>query len=161
MKFYQHLVLATLVASTLSARADHYTITFKGIKLGEIQTLQTLKKHYLDAKVTNFIAKILLRKNHFVFYDDYKPIIKDAKFRKDKNKILFVLSEAITHRPTYKKYILKNKKEIVLTCRDKQCSYIFKKRGSIKGEGIISFDKNNQFYLLKEKISDVVISRSK
>ncbi len=161
MKIHHYVTFSMLLISSLNAQNNSYDITFKGIKLGEISTLATLNERYLDAKVTNFIAKLLLRKKHFVFYEDQKPKIEDAKYRKDKNKILFVLYEAIVHRPTSKIYNLKNNKKITLSCKNRFCNYDFIKNGKLKGKGVIEFDNKNRFYTLKEEISDVTIIKSK
>ncbi len=161
MKTYHYIALSMLLVSSLNAQKSSYDIIFKGIKLGEISTLSTLNERYLDAKVTNFIAKLLLRKKHFVFYENQKPKIEDAKYKKDKNKILFVLYEAIIHRPTSKIYKLEKNKKINLSCKEKICNYTFIKNGNLKGKGIIEFDQKNRFYSLKEELSDVIIKKSK
>jgi hypothetical protein len=50
-----------------------YTIQYQGLNLGTIKNLDTLKDNYLEADVTNKIARFLLGKDKFVFYnEDYK-----------------------------------------------------------------------------------------
>ena len=159
MNIKYKVAAVTLTAAITVSNAGNYYIKYKGIKLGEIKSLETLKERYLDAKVTNFIAKLLLRKKRFVFYEGTRPNIKEAKFRKDKNKILFALYEAIKTRPKYKKYTINDKKYLTLICNDNACTYTFMKRGSIKGQGLIEFDKNREFTKLTEQLSDVVIAK--
>ncbi len=159
MNFKYKLAAITILTALTTANASEYYIKYKGIRLGEIKTLETLKDRYLDAKVTNFIAKLLLRKKRFVFYEGNEPNIKDAKFRKDKNKILFALYEAIKTRPKYKKYTINDTKYLTLICNDSTCTYTFVKKGAVKGQGLIEFDKNREFLKLTEQLSDVVIAR--
>ncbi len=161
MNFKHKLAIFAIITTIATANAGEYYIKYKGIRLGEIDTLETLKYHYLDAKVTNFIAKLLLRKKRFVFYEGIQPNIKDAKFRKDKNKILFALYEAIKTRPKYKKYVINDTKHLTLICNEQACTYTFTKKGSIKGQGLIEFDKNRNFVRLTEQLSDVVIAKEK
>jgi len=156
MRIKYKLASLLLLAALSSANAQSYYIQYKGIKLGEIENLNTLKELYLNAKVTNFIAKLLLNKDRFVFYGGEKPRIAHAKYRKDKNQILFALYEAITNRPVHKEYIIKTKK-LILECHEKECHYTFYKKHEVKGKGLILFDKNNQFYKLTEDLTGVVI----
>ncbi len=161
MSLKYKLAVIVILSSIATANASEYYIKYKGIRLGEIKTLETLKDRYLDAKVTNFIAKLLLRKKRFVFYEGNEPDIKDAKFRKDKNKILFALYEAINTRPKYKKYTINDTKHLTLICSENACTYTFVKKGAVKGQGLIEFDKNSEFVKLTEQLSDVVIAREK
>ena len=157
----KHKLATLLVAATLSlANAQNYTIQYRGITLGEIDDLSTLDALYLKARVTNFIAKLLLKKRYFVYYGgDRKPSVADAKFRKDKNRVLFALYEAIKNRPAHKVYTSQRGKKLILSCDHQICKYTFYKRDKVTGEGKILFDGNNDFYELVEEKNNVVIKR--
>ncbi len=161
MKVFKYKYAALLLAGTFSmAHATEYTIQYKGVTLGDIDNLpQTIDHLYLKAEVTNIIAKLLLRKKYFVFYERDKPDVPDAKFRRDKNNVLLALREAIERRPTHKVYPSPRQKKLILECNKNVCHYVFYKRDKIKGKGKIEFDRNNQFYRLTEIKNGVVIKR--
>ncbi len=161
MKTFKQSVAVVMLTGTLTvAHAAQYTIQYKGVTLGDIDNLpQTISKLYLKAEVTNIIAKLLLRKKYFVFYEGEKPHIPDAKYRKDKNNVLLALREAIERRPAHRVYPSPKEKKLVLECNDKECRYIFYRKNKVKGKGKIVFDKNNQFYELTEIKNGVVIRR--
>jgi hypothetical protein len=151
---------AIAISMTFSfAQAESYYIKYQGIKLGEIENLSTLKDLYLNAKATNPFVRFLLGKDRYVFYADKKPPIKDAKFRKDKNQLLFALREAITHRPKQKVFNIRGDRKLIVECKDNICQYKYYKHNKFKDSGIIEFDENNNFFKLTEKKSDVVIVR--
>ncbi len=153
---YKYAFLALALTFSLS-QADTYFIKYKGVKLGEIETLSTLKDLYLNAKATNPIVRFLLGKDRYVFYADVKPNIKNAKFKKDKNQLLFALREAIIHRPDHKVFQLRGDRKLIVECLGKRCQYKYYKKGEFRDSGIIEFDQDNNFYRLTEKKSDVVI----
>ncbi len=159
MKKRKYTLAALLLSTTLSLHASHYTIQYKGVTLGEINDISTVKSLYLKAKVTNFLAKLLLRHKYFVFYSGTKPQIKDAKYRKDKNNVLFALNEAIKQRPEHKEYPSERGKKLLLECSNDICHYTFYKKSKITGKGKITFDKNGEFYELIEEKNGVVIRR--
>ena len=161
MTRYKQTIAALLLAASLSAiQAAEYTIQYKGITLGDIDNLsETIDRLYLKAEVTNIIAKLLLRKKYFVFYAADKPHVENAKYRKDKNSVLYALKEAIYNRPAHKVYPSSKGKKLVLECAGKECRYTFYRRDKIKGKGKIEFDRNNRFYELTEIKSGVVIRR--
>ncbi len=148
--------LLTLSLTFTLAQADYF-IKYKGVKLGEIQNLDTLKDLYLNAKATNPVVRFLLGKDRYVFYAGEKPSVPDAKFRKDKNQLLFALREAITHRPEHKEFQIRGNRKLVVSCKDNLCQYKYYKNDKYKDSGIIEFDKEGNFYKLTEKNSNVVI----
>ncbi|GEM_PF-1685126 len=162
MSLFNHKALLATFALTLSiANASPYLIKYKGVTLGEIENLNTLNQLYLNAKATNPIVRFLLRKKRYVFYAGEKPNIADAKFRRDKNQLLFALREAIQHRPKEKIFTITKDKKLVVSCKEKVCHYYYFKHGKINDSGLIEFDDNNKFFKLTEKKSDVVIVRKK
>jgi hypothetical protein len=158
----QHKLAALLLVSALSwaQAAEKYAIEYRGIKLGEITDMTTLEQLYLKSKVTNFIAKLLLGKEYFVFYADHKPNITHAKFRKDKNHILLALREAIKSHPKHAEFPgAKKGSKLILECNTNICNYRYIKGGRITGIGKIYFDKKSKFYKLTEEKNKVVIKR--
>ncbi|HHD77589.1 MAG TPA: hypothetical protein ENK93_05855 [Campylobacteraceae bacterium] len=161
MKAFTYRYAVLLLTGTLcTAHATEYLIQYKGVTLGDIDNLtQTINKLYLKAEVTNIIAKLLLRKKYFVFYENEKPDLSNAKFRRDKNNVLLALREAIERRPAHREYPSPGEKKLVLECSDNLCHYVFYKKKKIEGKGKIEFDGNNQFYRLTEIKNGVVIKR--
>jgi len=153
------ILMIILTATVLSANAGNYNIKFKGIKLGEIQTLDTLKDNYLKAEVTSRIARFFIRHNYFVFHADDKPDIKDAKFRRDKNMLLFAFYQSLTNKPKHMLYKINDVKNMTIDCVDSECKFVYTKKGKVNGKGLITFDKNGEFLKLKEEIASVEISK--
>ncbi len=152
---------ALLSSSILLYAGDTYTIKYNGITLGEIENINTIQKLYLNAKATNPFVRIILGKSRYVFYDGQKPKITDAKFRRDKNKLLFALREAINHHPKHRVFTIKGDRKLVVSCKERLCRYQYYKHNQFKDSGIIEFDQNNTFYKLTEKNANVVIQRKK
>jgi hypothetical protein len=126
--------------------------------LGEIDSLDSLKSNYLQAKVTNSIAKFFIRKKYFVFHSGNEPSIKDAKFKKDKNMVLFAFYQSITEKPKHKIYKINDIKTMTIDCKDQECKFVYNKKGKEKGRGIVTFDEKGNFVKIKEEISTVEIS---
>lgn len=148
-----------LLVSAVALHAEQYTINYKGITLGTIDDLSTVNQLYLKARVTNLVAKLLLGHKYFVFYGGEKPHISDAKYRKDKNNVLFALNEAIHVKPRHKVYPSPKEKKLIIDCQKERCEYVFYRKNRIKGKGEILFDQNGQFYQLLEEKSSVLIKR--
>ncbi len=142
---------------SVSLTAASYDVRYHGTTLGRADTLETLKDHYLKAKVTNFLAKLLIGKKYFVFYSDEKPPISNAKFRKDNKMILYAFYESLTRKPSYKRYQINPIKVLELRCGSNECNFIYTKNGQINGKGYILFDENGDFLKLREDISDFEI----
>ncbi len=153
--------IALLFSSALLNAGESYIIKYKGITLGEIENINTIQNLYLNAKATNPFVRLILGKSRYVFYDGKKPNIADAKFRKDKNQLLFALKEAINHQPKHRVFTIKGDRKLIVECSQKICRYKYYKRGMFKDSGIIEFDQNNTFYKLTEKNAHVVIQRKK
>lgn len=150
------LILTLLM--TLYLHASSYNVKYKGITLGEIESLETLQENYLKAEVTNMIAKLLIGKKYFILYEGEKPPIENAKFREDKTMVLFAFKESIANKPTYKHYTIDDTKEMTIRCGE-QCTFEYQRKGKIKGRGVVSFDENGDFLNLTEEISTIEISR--
>lgn len=153
------IILMILTSTILNANAGNYDIKFKGIKLGEIETLDTLKDNYLKAEVTSRIARFFIRHDNFVFHSGVEPKITDAKFRKDKNMLLFAFLQSLTEKPKHKVYKINDTKTMTLDCVADECRFIYNSKGRIKGRGVVTFDNNGEFVKLKEEIASVEISK--
>ncbi|MCH9814474.1 MAG: hypothetical protein K0U47_11100 [Epsilonproteobacteria bacterium] len=153
------VTMTLFFATLISVHADSYDVKFKGITLGEIASLETLKDNYLKATVTNPIAKFFIGKKYYVFHAQEAPKIDDAKFRKDKNMVLFAFLQSTTEKPKHKEYKINEDKKMIIDCDAKACQFQYHKKGKLKGNGIVTFDDNGAFVNLKEEISTVEISR--
>jgi hypothetical protein len=142
----------------LSLQANVYNVKYRGVTLGEIDSLDSLKSNYLQAKVTNSIAKFFIRKKFFIFHAGDEPNIKDAKFKKDKNMVLFAFYQSITEKPKHKVYKINDVKTMTIDCKDQECKFVYIKKGKKKGRGIVTFDEKGNFVKIKEEISTVEIS---
>jgi hypothetical protein len=148
------LLLLILIA-TLSF-ASTYSIKYKGITLGKIDSLETLKENYLKARVTNSIVKFMLRKDYYIFYSGKKPKNKSTKYKHDTKKIIYALKKAIENKPNNAEYIIDNKRKIILKCVNNHCSFEYIKSKRKNAIGTIEF-KNEEFYKLTEKKSSLEI----
>ncbi len=153
------MIFIILITTVINLNASNYSVKFKGITLGEISSLDTLKSNYLQARVTNPIAKFLIRKKYFIFHSGDEPKIEDAKFRRDKNMILFAFFQSLSEKPKYKKYQINEIKDLTLECESSQCLFLYRKKGKIGGKGTITFDEKGEFVKLVEEIASVEISR--
>jgi hypothetical protein len=153
-KFILILLLATI------SFASTYSIKYKGITLGRIDSLKTLKDDYLKARVTNSIVRFMMRKDYFIFYGDKKPESQKTKYKHDNKKIIFALKRAIKFRPSNEEFIIDDTRKIILKCIDNVCSFDYYSKGSHNAEGIIEF-RDNKFYRLNEKKSSLEIIKDK
>ncbi len=137
--------------------ASTYSIKYKGITLGKIDSLDTLKDNYLKARVTNSIVKLLMRKDYYIFYDGKKPESKRTKFRQDNKKIIYALKRAIEAKPYDETLIIDDKRKISIKCHtENMCTFDYYSKGKHRASGQIEF-KNGEFYRLTEKESSLDI----
>lgn len=136
----------------------NYTITYKGIELGEIKNFDSLEKNYLEADVTNMIAKLLLGKDKFVFYnDDFKEEKKteNIKYKKDNYAIIYILKKAIANDVKAEKIEVKKDKFIEVSF-DKNFQFRYNSKGRIKSEGHLEM-VNGELKALIETVNDIEI----
>ncbi len=136
--------------------ADTFSIKYKGIILGKIDTLDTLQNNYLKARVTNSLVKLFMRKDYFIFYDGKKPQSQKTKYRKDNKKILFALKQAIESKPKNTKFIIDKDRYITLKCYNNICSFNYYTHGNHNAMGKIEF-QDGKFYKLTEEKSSLEI----
>ncbi|MFK2823343.1 hypothetical protein [Arcobacter sp. YIC-80] len=138
----------------------NYSIKFKGITLGEIENFDSLKKNYLEAKVTNSIARFLLGKDKFVFYNEDFNGIKNketTKYKKDNYAIIYILKKAMANDVKAEKIEVKKDKFITVTY-DKNYKFIYNSKGRIKSEGFLEM-KDNTLLKLIENVNGIEISK--
>ncbi|UTJ07435.1 hypothetical protein [Arcobacter roscoffensis] len=151
------LITTILLASFAFA---NYTIKFKGITLGEIENFKSLEHNYLEAKVTNSIARFLLGKDKFVFYnEDFKNKKNDenTKYKKDKYAIIYILKKAMANDVKTEKLEVKKDKFITVSF-DENFKFVYDSKGRIKSEGYLEM-KDNSLLKLVENINDIEISK--
>ena len=158
-KQMKKIMIMTMLAFALQASATSYDVKYKGMTLGEIRDLSTLKDLYLKADVTSAVARFLLGKDSLVYYGGEKPTIEKAKYKKDKKMMLYAFSQSLNERPKFKRYEISPIKNITLKCQGQSCEFIYYKNNHIDGRGKILFDKNDQFVSITEEMTDFKIVR--
>ncbi|MGA1933094.1 hypothetical protein ACH5BF_10310 [Arcobacter sp. YIC-464] len=156
MKF----IISTLILTNIAFA--NYSIKFKGITLGEIENFKSLENNYLEAKVTNSIARFLLGKDNFIFYnEDFtgKKDKEDTKYKKDKYAIIYILKKAIANDVKTEKIEVKKDKFITVSF-DENFKFIYDSKGRVKSEGYLEM-KDNKLLKLVENINDIEISKIK
>jgi hypothetical protein len=153
MKIFLTLLLA------LSLQASKYDVNYRGMTLGEISDLSTIKDLYLKAKVTSRVARFLLGKDNFVYYSGEKPDVKKSKFKKDKKMMLQAFALSLKERPAFKKVKINDIKNITLSCKGKSCEFVYYKNDEVNGKGKILFDENDEFVSITEEMSNFEIIR--
>jgi len=148
------------MALSLHASSAKYDVNFRGMTLGEVTDISTVKDLYLKAAVTSRVARFLLGKDNLVYYgSETKPDIKKSKFKRDKKMMLYAFSQSLTERPKFKRYEISDNKNITLSCKEKVCEFIYYKNNHIDGKGKILFDKNDEFVSITEELTNFEIVR--
>jgi len=143
------------------AFSDTYDIKYKGITLGKIDSLKTLKDDYLKARVTNSIVRFMMRKDFFVFYAGKKPDFPKTKYKKDNKKIIYALKRTIEAKPYDETFVIDDKRKINIKCHTQEiCTFDYFSKGEHSASGIIEF-KDGKFYRLYEKKSSLEIIKDK
>jgi phage gpG-like protein len=151
------IVLMLVMALSLQAASATYAVKYKGMTLGEIKDLSTLKELYLKADVTSRVARFLLGKDSLVYYGGKRPDIKKAKYKQDKKMMLYAFSQSLNERPKFKRYEINPIKNITLSCKEDMCEFTYYKNNNINGKGKILFDKAGEFVSITEELTDFQI----
>jgi len=151
------IIIMVLMTLTLQASSPAYDVIYKGMTLGEIRDLSTIKDLYLKAEVTNGVARFLLGKDSLVYYSGDKPTVKKAKYKRDKKMMLYAFSQSLDERPKFKRYKINDIKNITLSCEGNSCEFIYYKNNHIDGRGKILFDEDNEFVSISEELTDFKI----
>lgn len=156
MKFILTILLLTNFAFA------SYTIKYQGLSLGIIKNFDTLKDNYLIADVTNKIARFLIGKDKFVFYnEDYKGITNDknTKYKKDKKAIIYILQKAAANDTKNERLQIKKDKFIDVTF-DKNYKFIYNSENEIRSKGYFEM-QDGQLLTLKEEMYSIEITKIK
>jgi len=154
------LLLMILLISNFAFAS--YTIKYHGLELGTIDNFDTLKDNYLEANVTNTLAKFLLRRDKFVFYnEDYKGKKDDenTKYKKDKYAIVYILKKAATNDIKDERIEVKKNKFIDVKF-DKNYKFIYNSKNRIKSDGYFVM-KNGKLEKLIETVNSIEITKIK
>ncbi|WP_121627042.1 hypothetical protein [Poseidonibacter antarcticus] len=154
------LLLMILLISNFAFAS--YTIKYHGLELGTINNFDTLKDNYLEANVTNTLAKFLLRRDKFVFYnEDYKGKKDDenTKYKKDKYAIVYILKKAATNDIKDERIEIKKNKFIDVKF-DKNYKFIYNSKNRIKSDGYFVM-KNGKLEKLIETVNSIEITKIK
>jgi hypothetical protein len=155
MKFILTILLLTNFAFA------SYTIKYQGLELGTITNFDTLKNNYLEANITNSIARLLLGKDKFVFYnEDYKgkKDDKNTKYKKDKYAIVYILQKASANNTKEERIEVKKDKFIDVKF-DKNFKFIYNSRNRIKSKGYFEM-KNGELQSLIEEVNSIEITKN-
>jgi len=131
MKYILSLILFTNIAFA------SYIIEFKGLEIGEIKNFDSLEKNYLEADVTNSIARFLLGKDKFVFFnEDYKGLKEDknTKYKEDKYAIIYILKKAAKNDTKNERIKVKENKYIDIKF-DTNYKFKYTSKDRIKSNG--------------------------
>ena len=65
-----HKIILTLIISSFILATNKYThiITYQGIELGTITDINTYKKGYLKADISNFLLELIFNRSKFVWH---------------------------------------------------------------------------------------------
>lgn len=138
-----------------------YSVYFSGIKLGDAQNFDTLKDNYLQATVTNSVAKFLLGRDTFIFYDEYFNLEKDEKnikYKKDKNQIIQILKRA-TNNDLQPGRITINEKKYIDVSFDKNYKFKYVSNEKTKSEGYFIIE-NKELIKFVETVNNIEISKN-
>ncbi len=153
------ILLSLLMALSLYGQTPTYEVNYRGMTLGEITDLSTIKDLYLKAKVTSRMARFMLGEDYLVYFAGEKPREKDSKFKRDKKMMLYAFSESLKEKPKYKRYDINDIKYITLRCDSQVCQFEYRKNEKIDGKGKIIFDKDGEFVSIEETKSHFKIQR--
>ena len=153
--------LLTLLLLTNFAFAS-YTIKYQGLTLGTIENFDTIENNYLEANVTNKIARFLLGKDKFVFYnEDYKgkKDDKNTKYKKDNYAIVYILRKAFSNNTENERIEVKKGKFIDVEF-DENFKFIYNSKNRIKSKGYFEM-KDGKLHTLIENINSIKITKNK
>lgn len=143
------LILLVMVSSIF---AD-YSISYTNLKLGTIEDINTVKENYFKAKVTNPMAKFLLGKKEFIFFNEKyneEKENKKAKYKKDKYFIIDILKKAISNNLKEERIFVEKDKYIDVT-KNKDYEFKYISKGKVKSFGKIVVRNFELISLVDEK----------
>lgn len=144
--------------------ATNYSLIYTGIKVGQIENINTLNDKYVDIDVTNGLAKMLLGKNKLTFYEEgtIKDLnLTDRKYKKDRHSIIKLLGKAINNKIIEETIEFDKDKKIEIK-KENEAKFIYKyyRKNELKSFGELSFKENN-FVSLEDKKNNLTIIKEK
>jgi hypothetical protein len=144
-------VLFLLLLATLAEA--NYNFYYRGFKIAEVDTLETIHKTYVKAKVTNPIYRLITGEPNVVYYHDYKPEFKDTKYRRDWQMYFSVLRVLIEERPKYQELLINDENHAFIVCEGNKCSFKYYEIDKPIGNGIVTFDDNNEVVSIVDNVN--------
>lgn len=140
-----------------------YSLSYSGIKLGEIKTFKTVKNNYFKVKVTSSIAKFLLGYDYIVFYNNnYKEKRNnpDIKYKIDKYKIIDIFNVALYEEVKDKFTVNISDKKRIDIVKKEDYEFKYHSKGKIKTQGKFRIT-NNDLIFLEEYNNNILIEKMK
>ncbi len=127
----------------LEAVQAQYIFYYKGFKVAEIETLDTIHQTYIRAKITNPLYRIVTGEPYVVYYHDYKPDYKDTKYRRDWQMYFTVLRYIVEQRPAYMELVINEENHAYIVCDGDVCLYKYLEgEDKVISKGKVEFDEN-------------------
>lgn len=146
-----------LLAMLWSMAHASYSISFKNVRLGTINSLATLKEHYIMIEITNPIARLMVGKDQMIYYDDAYSQAKNnhsVKYKKDRYQIIRLLELATTGKLNQKRFMIKKDKFITIQSHNKNIySFLYNSKNRIKAKGRIEIDRHKLVSLIDDQNS--------
>lgn len=152
------ILLLIMLTNLLFAR---YSLYYSKIKLGEIDTFETVQENYFKVKITNSLVKFFVKKDFFIYYNDSFNIEtknSNIKYKRDKYRIIEILNLAIFKDIKESKKLIISENKYIEVKKIKNNNYEFKyvKNNKIKTHGnfkivnneLISFEEINNYILI-------------
>ena len=150
-KTFLSITILLMLNTNLFAK---HSIEYMGIKLGEVHNFNSLKDNYIEAKVTNSIAKMILNKEKVVLYNEKynKPKSdKKTKYKKERSSLIDLLKSVYKGTVKEGEIIVNNKKKILLKKKDNKFFYEFIRLGKETKTGFFVVENNELIELVENE----------
>jgi hypothetical protein len=147
------LSITTLLMLNTNLFAKH-SIQYMGITLGEVHNFDSLKENYIEAKVTNSIAKMILNKEKVVLYNEkYNKSKRDkkTKYKKERSSLIDLLKSVYKGTVKEGEIIVNSKKKILLKKENNKFMYEFIRVGKEKKTGFFIVENNELIELVENE----------
>jgi hypothetical protein len=151
------IVLFLVLLATLAEA--NYNFYYRGFKIAEVDTLDTIHQTYVKAKVTNPIYRLITGEPYVLYYNDYKPESKDTKYRRDWQMYFSVLRLLIEERPAYQELLINDENRAFIVCEENKCVFKYYEVDKLIGNGIVTFDNNDKVISIVDKVNHAELSK--